>query len=189
MNEKRRYQILIGGRGGQGILLAGYILGKALIREGYYVVNSETYSAETRGGFSRSDLIIMKGEEEPDLIRIRKADIAIFMYPEQMVQYADLVSDDATVFIDGSFTDKAYREWKSIYIYPFTKIAREELNNPRVANMVMLGYFAGKTELVSLESLKEAIRNTVKKDWIDINIKAVSLGYSRALEESTQSQS
>lgn len=188
MEEDREFQILIGGRGGQGILLAGYILGKAFIREGYYVVNSETYSAETRGGFSRSDLIVMSGGEEPDLIRIRKADIAIFMYPEQMVEYADLVSDDAIVFIDGSFTDKPYKEWRNVYIYPFTNMAREKLNSHRVANMIMLGYFAGKTGLISLDSLKEAIKETVKKDWIDINIKAVTLGYEAAIE-STQTRS
>jgi len=177
MEEKNRIQILIGGRGGQGILLAGYILGKALIEEGYYVVNSETYSAETRGGFSRSDLIALKGEEEPDLIRIRKADIALFMYPDQMKEYADLVSDDATVFIDGSFTNKPYKKWGMVYIYPFTNKARESLKNHRVANMIALGYIAAKTGLICLNTLKKVITLTVKKRWIDINIKAVEIGF------------
>jgi len=180
MDELESIQILIGGRGGQGILLAGYILGKALIDEGYYVVNSETYSAETRGGFSRSDLIATKGEAEPDLIRIREADIAIFMYPEQMETYADLVSIDGTVFIDGTFTDKPYRKWKVVHIFPFTKAAREDLGNHRVANMVALGYLSGKTGLVKLETLKKIIRESVRKEWIDVNIKAIELGFDRA---------
>ncbi len=183
MGEKGKYQILIGGRGGQGILLAGYILGKAFIEEGYYVVNSETYSAETRGGFSRSDLIVMSGEEEPDLIRIRKADIAIFLYPDQMRSYANLVSDNATVFLDSSFIKEPYKNWAKIYMYPFTEAARRELETPRVANIVALGYFAAKTRLIKLDTLKKVIKETVRKDWIDVNLKAVELGYNEGLRE------
>ena len=183
MDKIESIQILIGGRGGQGILLAGYILGKALIEEGYYVVNSETYSAETRGGFSRSDLIATKGDVEPDLIRIRKADIAVFMYPEQMESYADLACMSATVFIDGTFTDKPYRNWKTVYIYPFTQVAREELGNHRVANMVALGYLAGKTGIIKLDTLKKVVKESVRKEWMEINLKAIDLGYTRAREK------
>ena len=180
MSEVKSIQILISGRGGQGILLAGYILGKALIEEGYYVVNSETYSAETRGGFSRSDLIATKGDVEPDLIRIRKAELAVFMYPEQMESYADLVSMNATVFIDGTYADKPYRNWETVYIFPFTETARGELGNHRVANMVALGYLAGKTDLVKLETLKNVVSKSVRSEWIDINIKALTVGYEKA---------
>ena len=180
---KNEYEILIGGRGGQGILLTGYLLGKAFIEEGYYVVNSETYSAETRGGFSRSDLIIIKGEEEPDLIRISNADIAIFMYPEQMEAYSSLVSDDATVFIDSTFASKPYKPWGKVYLYPFTDVAREKLDTSRVANIVALGYFIAKTGLLSLETVEKIIKSNVKKSWVTINLKAVKLGYDEGKKE------
>ncbi len=175
-----RHEIIIAGRGGQGILLMGHILGRAFIEEGYYVVNSETYSAETRGGFSRSDIIIMSGEEEPDLIRIRRADIAVFLYVDQMNEYASLVDDNAIVFLDSSYISKPARNWKNIYFYPFSEAARDKLNNVRVANMVALGYFIGKTRFMKLETVKEIIKHHVKKEWIDINIKAVDLGYREA---------
>ena len=183
MKEKNEYEILIGGRGGQGILLTGYLLGKAFIEEGYYVVNSETYSAETRGGFSRSDLIIIKGEEEPDLIRISKADIAIFMYPEQMKAYSSLVSDNATVFIDSTFISKPYKPWSEVYLYPFTDVAREKLDTSRVANIVALGYFVAKTGLLSLETVEKIIKDNVKESWVAINLKAVKLGYDEGKKE------
>lgn len=181
--EFERLEILIGGRGGQGILLTGYILGKAFIKEGYYVVNSEIYSAETRGGFSRSDLIVTRNGEEPDLIRISSADIAIFMYPEQMKIYSPLVSYDAKVFIDSSFVSTPEMGWGEVYHFPFTDVARKELRNHRVANMVAIGYFIGKTDVLKLDTVKYIIQNTVRKNWVEINLDAVELGYRAAKED------
>ncbi|MGC8665254.1 MAG: 2-oxoacid:acceptor oxidoreductase family protein, partial [Conexivisphaera sp.] len=94
MSSGSKHEIVIAGRGGQGILLAGYILGKALVDEGYYVVNSEEYSAETRGGDSKAELIVAK-DEEPDLMTVQRADIAAFMYTDQMSKYYKLVGKSA----------------------------------------------------------------------------------------------
>lgn len=174
MNE--RYEILIAGRGGQGILLAGYLMGRALIEKGYYVVNSETYSAETRGGDSRSELVVMMGEE-PDLIRVRKANIAIFMFDEQMNKYAKWVREDAKVFLDSTFIERPVMPWKEVYSIPFTKLAEEKVGNARVANIVMLGAFSAITDLYDVESLKKAIRSHVKGQWVEVNLKAVEVGY------------
>jgi 2-oxoglutarate ferredoxin oxidoreductase subunit gamma len=102
------------------------------------------------------------------------------MYPEQMETYADLVSMDATVFIDGTYTDKPSRNWKTVHIFPFTKVARDDLGNHRVANMVALGYLSGRTGLVKLETLNKIIRESVRREWVDINIKAIELGFNRA---------
>lgn len=180
---KRRIEIIIGGRGGQGILVMGHILGKALVNKGCYVVNSEHYSAETRGGFSRSDLIVWLEEEEPDSILISKADYAIFMYPEQMVMYEGYVSEDAEVFIDSSFELSAPIKWTKAHLKPFTEVARRELGTERVANMVALGYFIGKTGLVDVEAVAKVIEETVRKDWVDINIKALTKGYELSKQE------
>lgn len=180
-----RYEILIAGRGGQGILLAGYLMGRTLIEKGYYVVNSETYSAETRGGDSRSELIIMVGEE-PDLIRVRKANIAIFMFDEQMYKYAKWVREDAKVFLDSTLIEKPAVPWKEVYSIPFTRIAEERVGNPRVANMVMLGAFSAITGLYDLESLKRTIRSHVKEQWIEVNLKAVDVGYKVGMEYRAQ---
>ncbi len=180
-----RYEILIAGRGGQGILLAGYLMGRALIEKGYYVVNSETYSAETRGGDSRSELVVMMGEE-PDLIRVRKANIAIFMFDEQMNKYAKWVREDAKVFLDSTFIKKPVMPWREVYSIPFTRLAEERVGNPRVANIVMLGAFSAITGLYDVESLKKAIRSHVKEQWVEVNLKAVDVGYEVGKEYRAQ---
>lgn len=180
-----RYEIIIAGRGGQGILVAGHLMGRVLVEKGYYVVNSETYSAETRGGDSRSDLIAMVGEE-PDLIRIRKANIAIFMFDEQMNKYAKWVREDAKVFLDSTFIKKPAMPWREVYSIPFTKLAEEKVGSPRVANMVMLGAFSAITGLYDIESLKNVIRSHTKKEWVEMNIKAADVGYQAGIEHRAQ---
>lgn len=177
-----RYEILITGRGGQGILLAGYILGLALVKwANAYVVHSESYSAETRGGDTRSELVIADSEEEIGYIRVRRADIAVFMYKDQAVRYSGKVSDDALVIADevlvpSDLLDELGRRWRKVLI-PFTKIAEERIGNKRVANMVMLGSLSAVTGIVSPDALKKAVRETVGPAWVDINLKAIDEGY------------
>ncbi|MEM1775116.1 MAG: 2-oxoacid:acceptor oxidoreductase family protein, partial [Desulfurococcaceae archaeon] len=59
-----KYEILIVGRGGQGVLLFGRVLGLAASKyANLYAVVTESYAAETRGGESRSDVIIANSME------------------------------------------------------------------------------------------------------------------------------
>jgi len=176
-------EIIIAGRGGQGILLTGYLLGKALVKKGFYVVNSEMYSAETRGGFSRSDLIVFPSEAEMDIIKVRRADIAIFMYKDQMYSYADYVKPDAQlVVLDATFIGEPARPWPRILKVPFTRLAEEKVGTYRVANVFMLGVFSYVTELVDPETMKEIIKTSVRPKWVEINLKAFDAGYSYAEE-------
>ncbi len=179
-----RHEILIAGRGGQGILLAGYILGLALVKStDYYVVHSEAYSAETRGGDSRSEIVITTSEEEADYMKVSKASIAVFMYKEQLLKYKSKVSKDALVLADSTYIteDMLEKTWKKLLV-PFSRIAEEQVGSIRVANMVMLGVFSAVTGLVSLDGLKAAVKESVKPGWIDINLKALDVGYNTGLK-------
>ena len=176
-----RLEIIIAGRGGQGILLAGYLLGRALVEKGYYVVNSETYSAETRGGFSRSDLIVFTSEEEVDLITVRRADIAIFMYKDQMHAYADLVKPDARlVMLDSTFIEEPARSWPRVVSVPFTRLAEEATGTHRVANVYMLGVLSYVTGLVDIDTLRRVVEASVNPRWREVNLKALQAGYEYA---------
>ncbi len=45
-----RKEIRLSGYGGQGLILAGIILAEAAMRDGYEVVQSQSYGPEARGG-------------------------------------------------------------------------------------------------------------------------------------------
>jgi len=174
-------EIIIAGRGGQGILLAGYLLGRALIDKGYYVVNSEMYSAETRGGFSRSDLIVFRTREETDTIKVSRADIAVFMYYEQMYSYADYVKQEPKlVLLDSTYIEKPARNWPNIVEIPITELAKDLVGTTRVANVFMLGVLGYTTDLVDPETMERTILSKVSPKWREVNINAFRKGYEYA---------
>ena len=64
---------------------------------------------------------------------------------------------------------------------PATRLA-EELGTRMAANVVMLGYLVGATNVVSVDSVKKAIHSTLKPSIIDLNLKAFDTGLQLALE-------
>ena len=178
-----RKEIIIAGRGGQGILLLGHVMGVAAAKfSEYYVTGTESYSAETRGGDSKAEIIIADSAEELGYMKVRRADIAVFMYGEQLVKYSSLVSPNAVVFADSTFITEVVRKDWVLKLAPYTKIAETELGTPRVANMVALGHLIGVTKLLSTEAVERAIEYVVKKSWIKLNKKAFRRGLRVANE-------
>jgi len=178
-----RREILIAGRGGQGILLLGHVLGLAAAKyANLYVTGTESYGAETRGGDSRADIILCDEAEELDYMKVRRADIALFMYTEQLMRYSQLVSDNAVVFVDSSFiTEEDVKEAKGTRKWlvnpkPYTDLAREKLGTHRVANMVALGHVISVTQVVPIEAVENAIKELVRPKWVELDIKAFRLG-------------
>ena len=61
----KKYELRLSGSGGQGLILAGIILGEAAsIYGGKQATQSQSYGPEARGGASRSEVII--SEEKRD---------------------------------------------------------------------------------------------------------------------------
>lgn len=176
-----RREILIFGRGGQGILLMGHIIGVAAAKHsGLYVTSTESYSSEMRGGESRSDLILADREDELDYIKVRNATDVIAMYPPRLGLYEHLIGEGALVQFDTSFNiprDTLRPSWVKVGA-PYTRIAEGELGTPRVANMVALGHFVKLTGILSIEAIEIAMEEVVRKKWVEINRKALRRGYS-----------
>ena len=62
---------------------------------------------------------------------------------------------------------------------PATRIA-EQAGTRMAANVVMLGFLAGKTDVVSADALREAVLETVPKKFKELNEKAFAEGYAHA---------
>ncbi len=88
---------------------------------------------------------------------------------------------DGILIIDTGLV-KPFEDEHNVYGIPATKMA-EELGNRVITNVVMLGYLVGLTDIVSRESVEAAIRATVKKHVIDIDLKALDAGFSLAQKE------
>ncbi|MEZ0290218.1 MAG: 2-oxoacid:acceptor oxidoreductase family protein [Sulfolobales archaeon] len=172
-----RLEILIAGRGGQGILLIGRILGKAIAKyTNYYILASESYSAEVRGGDSRVDLIIADTYDEADFIKVRSADIALFMHQSQLEAYLRLVKENATIFIDQTniIDHSVMREISSskVYLRPYTEIAERVFGTGRIANIIALGHMIKTTRIVDPEAVERVIIEEVPREWLELDRRA-----------------
>jgi len=174
-----KHEILIIGRGGQGILLLGRVLGLAAAKySDLYVASTESYGAETRGSESRAELIVADNRDEIDYIKVRKATILLIMYPFNIEKYVNNISDNAKVFLNKTHvTSFAAKPGWVIYGAPYPEIAERETGTSRTANMVALGHVVAKTGLVKPQAIEDALRELVRGEWVELNIKAFQAGY------------
>lgn len=171
-------EIVIVGRGGQGVLLMGRILGLAAIHSGLYAVATESYAAETRGGESRSDVIIADNMFEVDYVKAYYPDVLVMMFPFTPDRYRSMLKESSTVFVDSEYVNPdIFAGWKT-YAFKYSKLAEEKLGTRRVANIVILGHMIKTTGWLSVDTVKKAIEEMISEKWREINLKALDLGYN-----------
>ncbi|MFP3166020.1 MAG: 2-oxoacid:acceptor oxidoreductase family protein [Nitrososphaeria archaeon] len=175
-----KHEIIIGGRGGQGVQLLGYILGYSLVKyKNMYVVQTEEYGASTRGGESYTELIASDSESDVAAVKVRAADIGIFMFQGAWDALSNRVSDDAIIIYDGSLVnpDKGKR-----FDIRAGDLSRDVFKTPIVANMIMLGSLCAITGIVSPDELKSAVKDVVNPRFVELNTKALDFGYQEGLK-------
>ena len=175
-----RSEIRICGYGGQGVVLAGYITGQAAsIFDGKYVTFIQDYGPAARGGVCRADVVI---SGEPVLYPyITAPSVLVALFQEAYDKYLPRNRDDALVIVDRGLVKPKKMRGKRLLAVPATKIA-EELGRVTVANCVMLGFFIGATNLVSVDAMKKSITASVPKGTVELNTLAFERGYEYALE-------
>ncbi|HET7087445.1 MAG TPA: 2-oxoacid:acceptor oxidoreductase family protein [Anaerolineae bacterium] len=171
-----RKEIRISGFGGQGVVLAGTILGKALsLHAGLEAVMTQAYGPEARGGASSADIVV--SDEAVDYPFVEHPDILVALSQEAYTRFRPAAPFDALVLIDEDLViplpdDHPHR-------IPATGMA-ETLGGRIMANMVMLGFFTGVTGLVDREAMREAIESSVKAQTAPLNLQAFEVGFEHA---------
>jgi 2-oxoglutarate ferredoxin oxidoreductase subunit gamma len=174
-----RTEIRIAGLGGQGIILAGILLGQAAIHEGKKAVQTQSYGAETRGGAARSEVIL--SNERIDYPKVISADITITMSQESFDKYGSDAKPEGALFVDPDLVTHIPATVRTtIYRVPSTKLAADELKKTLVANMIMLGALAAVTKCVELDSLRMSLSEVAPKASLDLNIRALERGFEWA---------
>ncbi len=174
-----RMDIKLGGFGGQGIVLSGYILGKAAtIFDNMEAVLTQSYGPEARGGACSADVVISKSKiDYPYLkdikILVVMSQEAYGTYSMQLAKGGMLIYDEDLVTIDVKQCKD--NKWK-VHNIPATRLA-EELGRKIVANIVMLGFFCAVSDTVSYDAMKNAILSSVPKGTEKLNETAFNKGY------------
>jgi 2-oxoglutarate ferredoxin oxidoreductase subunit gamma len=173
-------QVRLGGFGGQGIVLAGTVLGYAAIYEGKWVAGSSSYGAAARGGNCYYDMVI---SNQPIIFpHVIRADVLAVMSQGAYDECLSLVEHGIVIYDKRLVSIHEVDALRQVAI-PATDLAIDELGNKQVANMIMLGALAGITKLVSKNALISAIEQSVAKRFKELNVKAAELGFRLSAEE------
>jgi len=170
-----RTEILIGGVGGQGVVLSGILLGTAAtLFEGKKAVQTQSYSSELRGGSARAEVII--SEEPVSDPQVRRPDILIVLAEDALPKYIGRIKPKGLLVIDSDLVKGAKPGDYEILSISATGIADREMGNIVVANLIILGALIKKTNLLSVKSMEKAIEVSVPKKAIELNLNAFRRG-------------
>ncbi len=172
-------EIIIAGFGGQGVMVMGRLLAYIGMLENKNVSWFPSYGPEMRGGTANCTVIISSDPIGSPVTSTPTT--AIVMNRPSLDKFEPMVKKGGYLFINSSLINKkAERKDINIYEVPANEIA-EEIGNPKVANMVMIGAYIGVTGIFSKEKTIEAMKSNLRKageEILRLNEEAIERGYN-----------
>ena len=170
-------EIIISGFGGQGGLAIGKNLAEAGMAQGFYVTWAPSYGPEMRGGTANCSVVV---SDKP-------VGSPVFAHPTELIalnapsldKFEAGVQSGGMVFVNSDVvTDRVTRTDLTAYYIPCSQIA-DEIGNPKVSNMVMLGAYVAATGLLKPETIEAMIQSMFtgpKAKLVPLNIEAFRRG-------------
>ncbi len=184
-----KYDIILAGVGGQGILSVAAVIAAAAMGEGLTVRQSEVHGMAQRGGSVQAHLRLADRPISSDLIARADADMVVGMEPLECLRYLDYLKQEGVLL-------SAAEPYKNIPDYPDerelrglvddvpnarlvnTREAAKQAGSLRAANMVLVGAAAVHLP-IQRRSIEEAVRKIFKQKGekvVAINLEALRLG-------------
>jgi|SRR5665648_38772 len=173
---QNKWQIVLSGVGGQGLIACGNLIAKAAIMyENKYATLSSSHGVETRGTFSKSDVIV--SEDKIYYPEVIKEDVVLSLAQVAYDKYVTSINHDAILIYDSSMVKNTKESKTKQICFPFTEIARE-MGNSAVANIIALGVIVRHTGILKEESIINAIRDEYgdRPKVFELNMKAFRKG-------------
>lgn len=170
-------QIIITGFGGQGVVLAGRILGKsAAIADKRESTLVQSYGPESRGGACSAQVTI--SDDEIYYPYILNPDILVCLSQSGYEKYCDQLKPEGILIVDQDLV-KPNDDPASYFAVPCTRFA-EEMGVKMMANIIMIGFVTAITQVVSLEAARNTVVASVPKGTEEKNLKAFERGWQFA---------
>jgi indolepyruvate ferredoxin oxidoreductase, beta subunit len=195
MTTKKEINIIIGGVGGQGVVLLSELLGNAAVRDGVSVKGSEVLGMAQRGGSVFSN-IRLGGDALAPLTPVGKCDVLLAVEPSEALRNMQFLSKTGIVVINTRtvvpFTvhlgQSKYPDLKTI-VSKISEVTDNvitldatalavQAGSIQSANVVMLGALYGTGLMpMSVDTAKTAVLGRFKGKAGETNVKAFDLGY------------
>jgi len=181
MSKGTRTEIRITGFGGQGVVLAGHIIGHACaVNADMHATMIQSFGPEARGSACSTTLAV--SDTEVLYPYIGRPDIFVVMSGEGYEKYRDELSDDGMLIYEKDLVKVKPKKGQPSYGVSSTRIA-EEIGRAIVQNIVMLGFFAAASKIVPLEAMRDAVTDSVPKGTEELNLRAFDAGWAAFEEE------
>ena len=171
-------QILIAGFGGQGVLFAGKLIAYKGLIEDKQISWLPSYGPEMRGGTANCSVIVSDTAVGSPIVS--KPDVLVAMNLPSLKKYESEVVSGGTIIVDSTLiAEKVMRDDVNVYYVPATKMATDQ-GFSTLANMILMGKLMQVCDNVGYAKVEDAVKKVVpprKANLIDVNLKAVKLGY------------
>jgi 2-oxoglutarate ferredoxin oxidoreductase subunit gamma len=170
-------EIRIAGFGGQGVILAAAVIGKAAaIFQGGHATMTQSFGPEARGGSSSAQVILSR---EPILYPyITQPDVLVVMSQEAYARFAPQLKPGGILITEQELVrvDRISNGVRAFGV-PATRLA-EELGRKVVLNIVMVGFFGAVTKVVDPDALRSAVADSVPPALQKLNLQAFDKGFA-----------
>ncbi len=174
----KRQEIRLAGFGGQGIIRSGEIIGKAaVLYDDRLATFTQSYGPESRGGACAAQVAIADDAMALSYPHLIDPPVLVVMSQGGYHKYVPNFRRDGLLIIDSDLVklDEA-AEGLHVLGIPATRMA-EEMGRRIVANVIMLGYLAAVTDLVSAEAMRQAVLDSVPHGTEELNMRAFDAGF------------
>ncbi len=179
-------EIIMGGVGGQGIMVIGNLLAQAAFMEGLNVTYLPIYGVEKRGG--QADCTVVISNEEIGSPVVGSPQSCILMSRPSLMKYGPKIKTQGFLLLNSSFVDprEVMRNDLEILAIPAMEVAKT-LENERLGNMILIGAFVEKTRGVSIDALVAALPQAFEERYhhlLPANAQAIRKGAEYSLKSS-----
>lgn len=189
--QKSGKNIMIVGVGGQGTLLASKLIGSVLVNAGFDVKVSEVHGMSQRGG-SVVTYVKYGGQVASPVVEAAEADIILAFELLEAARYLPYLKKDGLMIVNeqqtepmpvitgdakypGNLLEKLGEQPIRVISCNALDIA-ENAGGAKAVNVALIGLLAKQMEF-ERSKWEKAIKETVPKKFLDMNLKAFELGY------------
>jgi 2-oxoglutarate ferredoxin oxidoreductase subunit gamma len=169
-----RKEILISGFGGQGIVLAGRVLGLAAVLADFQASMMISHGTETRGGYVRSQVVI--SDESIDSQIVENPDIFCAMSQPAYNRFFNVVKKGIILYDPDFVSFRTSGSSETHLAVSARLLSIKECGTELSANIVMLGVILQKLELFPLKYALLALEEIVSRNK-EANLKALETGF------------
>ena len=171
--KQLKKEIIVTGFGGQGIVLAGKIIGMAAsLGDKLESTLVQSYGPESRGGACCAQVIISSQTIRYPYVKI--ADILVCMSQSAYEKYIEQLTPEGFLLTDRDLVSPD--EDRDFFSIPATRMA-EELGRKMMANIIMVGFTTAVTAMTTRKAAEDAVLASVPKGTENMNMKAFAKGY------------